>query len=161
MGWPVCKKLLLVGLLFVSLAGCHEERKVHVRRERPAVRRTTVDVAVSRPERRVIVEPQKPEPEVVVERPVVVEREQPRVVVERRRPRIIVREAPPPVIVETPPPPPSRSHIWIEGHWGYDRGKFVWVSGRYERARRGHRYLPARWVQTERGWEFYEGRWER
>jgi len=152
---------LLTGLLFAGVAGCHDDndRKVRYRHERPAERRTRVDVTVNEPERRAVVEPGESDVIVEAEPPVVID-EPDRVIIARRRPTIVVHEVPPTVIVERRPPPPSRVHIWVEGHWRHDGHRFVWAQGRYEKVHRGKHYVQPRWIHTERGWALYEGHWD-
>ncbi len=71
------------------------------------------------------------------------------------------------VVIDAPPPPPPRQtivirpgHIWIEGRYHHNNGRYVWHDGYYERERSGHAYRPGRWQRQGNGHVWVDGRWE-
>jgi hypothetical protein len=75
---------------------------------------------------------------------------------------VYVAEAPPPpprIIVERGAPP-SRGHLWIEGYYVYDRGRYTWVAGHWEAPPRGKtRWEPPHWDRADRGGHYTPGAW--
>lgn len=76
-----------------------------------------------------------------------------------------VYELPPPV---EPPPPfraprphqPSRAHVWLDGYWDWDGGRYFWQPGRWAVPPQGQVWEAHRWVHSsKRGWVLIEGRW--
>lgn len=58
------------------------------------------------------------------------------------------------VRVSVPPPPPPRvvlvkgarpgpTHVWVQGHYDYVRGRYVWVDGRWVVPPKGRRVFIA------------------
>ncbi len=75
-------------------------------------------------------------------------------------PGVRVSVAPPPPRAEVRPVAPSRSHVWIAGHWAWRRGAHVWMPGRWALPPgAGYRWVQARWVNQGGQWTFYEGHW--
>lgn len=73
---------------------------------------------------------------------------------------VVAHREPPPVRWERIPPPPSVDHVWIPGHWVWDRGDYVWVPGHHEvRPHRRAVWEEGHWTRHERGWTWVEGRW--
>lgn len=71
------------------------------------------------------------------------------------------------VIVEEEPPPPRRvlvvqrpGHLWIEGHWARDGGRWRWTDGYYERTRPDHDWVAGRWERRGSGHVWLSGRWQ-
>ena len=88
---------------------------------------------------------------------------------------VVVRESPSPssslmIVVGTPPPRsrrevmphrPSRNHVWLEGHWRYERGNYTWVPGHWETPPRERAtYVAPRWEHRREGHVFVEGYWK-
>lgn len=85
--------------------------------------------------------------------------------------RFVVTHEPAPVasIGEAPPPPlaaedqavrpaaPSKSAVWVAGHWVHGADGFIWVSGRYVAARAGHIFVPPRWALDDTRYLFFSG----
>ena len=85
--------------------------------------------------------------------------------------RLVVTQEPPPVasISEAPPEPevvevvadrpsaPSKSAIWVTGHWVYAATGFSWVAGRYVASRAGHVFVPPRWALFEEQYFYFSG----
>lgn len=84
--------------------------------------------------------------------------------------RLVVTEEPSPVatVAEAPPEPeveaeryrpraPSRTAIWVAGHWGYSADGFVWIAGHYIEGRQGHVFVPPRWAEYEERYLFFTG----
>ncbi len=84
--------------------------------------------------------------------------------------RLVLTEEPPPVATMAEPPPapkvevksnrpdaPSRTAIWVAGHWAYSSGGLVWVAGRYIEARQGHVFVPPRWAESQEQYLFFTG----
>ena len=72
--------------------------------------------------------------------------------------RTVERE-PPAERVEVQSAPPTREHVWVRGHWQYDRGDYIWVPGHWQTRRHGYAWQEGRWERTRRGWVWHEGRW--
>ncbi len=68
-----------------------------------------------------------------------------------------------PTVVVQRPAKLKAGHIWVEGHWRWDRRakKYIWVKGHQIQARKGFRYVPGRWVSTRRGYKWVPGGWKR
>jgi hypothetical protein len=85
--------------------------------------------------------------------------------------RLVVTREPNPVatLAEAPPEPkfldrevdrpaaPSKSAIWVPGHWAYAATGWSWVTGRYVPARTGHVFVPPRWAEHEEQYFYFTG----
>jgi hypothetical protein len=72
---------------------------------------------------------------------------------------VIVKERPPAEPLEVVTIPPSRSHVWIPGHWEWQT-HWVWVRGKWELPpRTGATWVRGEWVESSGGWEWKEGHW--
>ncbi len=74
---------------------------------------------------------------------------------------VYIRIAPPAARIIVRPVSHWRDGIWIEGYWGWDRGRYVWIDGRWVRPVRGHFWIDGRWVHTRHGWEWSPGYWRK
>lgn len=83
------------------------------------------------------------------------------VVTREPRPLASVAEPPPePQAIEAEgkrPPAPSKSAIWVAGHWIHGATGYSWVAGRYVAARRGHAFVPPRWALYEEQYLYFTG----
>jgi hypothetical protein len=62
------------------------------------------------------------------------------------------------------PPQPGPRHVWIEGHWRWDRrrGGYVWVEGHWIRARHGQVWVNGHWEDVPgQGSRWIPGHWRR
>ncbi len=69
-----------------------------------------------------------------------------------------------PVYVGVRTAQPGPHHVWIDGHWRWDRhrGEYVWVEGHWIRARRGHVWVNGHWEDVpNRGSRWVPGHWGR
>ncbi|RMF52050.1 MAG: hypothetical protein D6746_17105 [Bacteroidetes bacterium] len=87
-----------------------------------------------------------------------------RVIVVKERPGpdrvIVVKKRPPRVRREVQGHRPSHRHVWIPGHWAWERGRFVWRSGYWAvPPRPGAVWVAAHWVPRHDGWVFVAGYW--
>jgi hypothetical protein len=74
--------------------------------------------------------------------------------------RVYVVREPPAERVEVIVAQPSPAHVWIAGHWGWQREDFVWIAGRWERpAPQFHEWVRGHWEREPRGWFYIEGHW--
>ena len=85
--------------------------------------------------------------------------------------RLVVTQEPKPLatLAEAPPEPqtieveadralaPTKSAIWVAGHWIYGPTGFSWVAGRYIPARAGHVFVPPRWAVHDGQHLFFNG----
>jgi hypothetical protein len=69
--------------------------------------------------------------------------------------------APPPARGFHRPPPPSRGHVWVEGEWVVQGGRYVQRPGYWMAPRRGYRWQAGQWVARRGGWVWIPGRWVR
>ena len=73
---------------------------------------------------------------------------------------IDVAPPPPPVVVVTHPPRPSGIHVWIDGHFIVDTGRWVWVDGHWDRPRhRGMVWVPPHTRPRGERWGWRPGHW--
>jgi hypothetical protein len=83
------------------------------------------------------------------------------VVTREPRPLASLAEAPPePQTIEVEgsrPEAPSKSAIWVAGHWIYGPTGFIWVTGRYIASRPGHVFVPPRWAVYEEQCLYFTG----
>ena len=68
-----------------------------------------------------------------------------------------------PKVVAVKPRRPSVRHVWIEGHWAWNRRAkaYTWKKGYWARAKRGKNHVAGTWVKTRGGWLYKPGRWVR
>ena len=68
-----------------------------------------------------------------------------------------------PDVVVVRPGAAKRGHIWVEGHWRWDKKleRYVWVTAGWVRSRRGHRYVPGHWLVVTGGHKWVPGHWTR
>jgi hypothetical protein len=67
---------------------------------------------------------------------------------------------PPDVVVVTRPPRPSSVHVWIDGHFIADTGRWVWIEGHWVRPEhRGAVWIPPRTRRRGNHWGYRPGRW--
>jgi WXXGXW repeat (2 copies) len=71
------------------------------------------------------------------------------------------------IVVDEEPPPPRRvviiqkpGHIWIEGHWTRNGGRWDWNDGYYKRERADSDWRPGRWERRGHGHVWIEGNWQ-
>jgi len=83
------------------------------------------------------------------------------VVTEEPQPLATVADAPPePQTIEAEadrPRAPTKSAIWVAGHWFYGPTGFSWVAGRYIASRPGHVFVPPRWAVHDGRHLFFNG----
>lgn len=83
------------------------------------------------------------------------------VVTQEPQPVASVSEPPPePRVVEAEsdrPPAPSKSAVWVAGHWVYGSTGYVWFAGRYVATRTGHVFVPPRWAVFEETYLYFTG----
>ena len=67
-----------------------------------------------------------------------------------------------PTVVVAKPAKHKKGHVWVEGHWRYDKkaGKYVWVKGHWKKARPGHVWVPGHWKEVPGGHEWVPGHWK-
>ncbi|MBT2324243.1 YXWGXW repeat-containing protein [Variovorax paradoxus] len=58
-------------------------------------------------------------------------------------------------------PAPRVGHVWVAGHWQWERDAYGWRQGYWERARPDYDYAPGRWVRADGGWRWAEPNWKR
>lgn len=72
--------------------------------------------------------------------------------------------------VDTPPPAPQEEIIgtapypgavYVNGYWGWERGRHVWHRGYWERPRPGYVYHPHRWEPRGNRYVYHRGGWHR
>lgn len=61
------------------------------------------------------------------------------------------------------PSKPGPKHIWIDGHWKWDkkRKEYVWVKGHWSKPRKGHAWVPGHWQKVPGGFKWVPGHWRR
>jgi hypothetical protein len=71
-----------------------------------------------------------------------------------------VRVPPPPMRHEYYGRPPSPGHVWIEGYWGWNGGRYNWTPGYWARPPRSNaRWQAGRWESTRHGYQWHAGSW--
>ena len=75
---------------------------------------------------------------------------------------IKVRPAKPNVVVMKPQKPGTR-HIWIDGHWKWNkkRKEYVWIKGYWTQPKKGQKWIPGHWVKVPGGHKWVPGHWAR
>ena len=58
---------------------------------------------------------------------------------------------------------PSKRHIWIAGHWKWNKRvkKYVWIKGKWVRTKRGHIWTSGYWKKVPGGFKWIPGHWSR
>src|SRR5579862_1218360 len=51
-------------------------------------------------------------------------------------------------------------YVWIQGHWGWNSGRWMWVGGYYEPERVGSVWIDGYWGYNGGRWAWNNGRWE-
>lgn len=73
---------------------------------------------------------------------------------------IFVEQEPPAEAPEEITPPPSSQHIWIRGHWKWQKG-WVWINGQW--VKRPHPdavWIPGNYLKKHQHWVWVPGHWE-
>jgi hypothetical protein len=74
---------------------------------------------------------------------------------------VTVQAAPPAAQVEVIPVAPSVNHVWIQGNWHWNGGRWVWIRGHYAVRRAGYRWVPAHYAQRGGAYIYVGGHWAR
>jgi len=79
--------------------------------------------------------------------------------------QVVVRVKPnrPAVVVAKPAKKKAR-HVWIAGHWRYNKKaqKYVWIKGHWAKAPKGQGcWVPGHWKTVEGGHQWVPGHWKR
>ena len=71
-----------------------------------------------------------------------------------------VRIGPPPQprAVRVVPRQPAPGHVWVDGYWHTQRGKYVWRDGYWAKPAYRDSYWVAPWYENG---HYHEGRWDR
>ena len=73
---------------------------------------------------------------------------------------VIVTRRPPSPRREVQPRRPSSRHVWVGGHWTWQREEYVWASGQWVVApRHGARWIAGHWKKQRGGWVWAAGHW--
>ena len=64
-----------------------------------------------------------------------------------------------PVIVT--PVPPSPRHIWVDGEWRWQGGRYVYTNGYWVMPARGRAWKAGYWKRHRHGWVWKPGHWRR
>ncbi len=57
--------------------------------------------------------------------------------------------------------PPSIHHVWIDGEWIYNHGRYEYVEGYWIESRKGYVYVPGKWKRKRGGYIWVVGYWKR
>jgi len=77
--------------------------------------------------------------------------------------QIVVKVKPKPPKAIVKPPKPGPKHVWIDGHWQWDKQKkdYVWVKGHWTKPQRpGTVWVPGHWNETPKGFKWVPGHWK-
>ncbi len=77
--------------------------------------------------------------------------------------QIIVKIKPKPPKAVVKPPKPGPKHVWIAGHWKWDKQKkdYIWVKGKWVKPERpGTTWVPGHWDNTPKGFKWIPGHWK-
>ncbi|OFY92939.1 MAG: hypothetical protein A3K10_01810 [Bacteroidetes bacterium RIFCSPLOWO2_12_FULL_31_6] len=69
-----------------------------------------------------------------------------------------------PVVKVVAPPRPGPKHVWIDGHWIWDKRmkNYVWKEGYWATPRRGHHhFVQGHWDNVPGGVKWIPGHWTR
>jgi hypothetical protein len=74
---------------------------------------------------------------------------------------IVIKIPSPPSVIISKPSTPKDEHLWVDGHWHYDKkiSKHVWKKGYWKKHNEGHYWSAGRWVACEGGYHWLEGKW--
>lgn len=75
---------------------------------------------------------------------------------------IYIKIAPPSNKTEIRSERPGVKHIWVEGHWQWNRKlqHYEWVSGHWIKKKDGRIWIRGSWDRTRRGWLWIESYWK-
>ena len=66
-----------------------------------------------------------------------------------------------PVVLVVKPACPSPQHVWIDGHWKWNKkmSQYVWVEGYWIVAKPGKVWIGGHWIEGPHGHKWVEGYW--
>jgi hypothetical protein len=66
-----------------------------------------------------------------------------------------------PNIAVVKPPCPSPKHVWIEGHWVWDKTKkqYIWNRGYWIKPKKHKVWKEGHWVEVPNGFKWIPGHW--
>jgi len=77
--------------------------------------------------------------------------------------QIIVKIKPKPPKAVVKPPKPGPKHVWIAGHWQWNKqtNNYVWTKGHWTKPKRpGTTWVPGHWNDTPNGYKWVPGHWK-
>ncbi len=75
---------------------------------------------------------------------------------------VYLRKAPPTKrIVVVKGNSPYKGSCWVNGHWMWEKNRYVWTAGRWIKPRKGFVWINGHWQKTLRGWNWQTGYWKR
>jgi hypothetical protein len=68
-----------------------------------------------------------------------------------------------PVVKIIQPAKPGHHHVWIDGHWIWDKRtkQYIWRDGYWSKPKKGHHWVPGHWVDAPGGHKWIPGHWSR
>lgn len=68
-----------------------------------------------------------------------------------------------PKVVVVKPLKPGPKHIWVDGHWRWDkkRKEYIWIKGHWSKPKKGHAWIPGHWKKVPGGFKWIPGHWKR
>ena len=74
---------------------------------------------------------------------------------------VVVKRPQKPAVLLVKKDKPDSDHIWIDGHWRWDKGakEYVWEPGHWIKNRTGFRFVPGKWKKMPTGWKWVPGTW--
>ena len=78
------------------------------------------------------------------------------------RKTVYIKIAPPERKTEIRIERPGINHIWVEGHWRWNRNKdtYKWIPGHWIKKKSGKIWIHGGWERTRRGWMWIESYWK-
>jgi len=76
--------------------------------------------------------------------------------------RIYVKKTPPArKVVVVKPAKPHHNHVWVKGHWKWDKSRYIWTEGRWVKPKPGYLWIDGHWKKSKHGWRWVPGHWKK
>ena len=76
---------------------------------------------------------------------------------------VVVKKPVKPRVVVVKPAKPGSKHVWVEGHWKWNKRVkvYVWKKGYWVKRKPNHVWIAGRWKRAPKGHVWIPGHWKR
>lgn len=76
--------------------------------------------------------------------------------------QVVVVKPQKPKVVVVKPKCPGKNHVWVDGHWTWDKRskQYVWTKGHWKKGKKGKKWVPGHWKKVRGGWQWIPGHWK-